>query len=113
MPQLGSCCRLTFLPVVIFNVTRQLRFSSFVTCNWNPFVRSYDNSIVLRISQNYSSFYSETMEQTKYSAARSLEVHGFFVGRVRAFVALFLYLSLVIALVVPAVSSRESKRKVR
>ena len=51
------------------------------------------------------------MEQTKYSAARSLEVHGFFVSRFRAFVALFLFVSLVIALVVLAALLAHEKGK--
>ena len=51
------------------------------------------------------------MEQTKYSAVRSLEVHGFFVSRVRAFVALFLFVSLVIALVVLAALLAHEKGK--
>ena len=42
------------------------------------------------------------MVQTEYSAVRNLEVRGFFVSRVKAFVALFVFVSLVVVLIVLA-----------
>ena len=39
---------------------------------------------------------------TDHSAIPNVEVHGFFVSRVKAFLAVFLFLSLLIALVVLA-----------
>ncbi len=49
------------------------------------------------------------MDQTKYSAVR--EVHGFFVSRVKALVALLVFLSLLIALIVLAVLLAHEKGK--
>ena len=42
------------------------------------------------------------MVQTEYSAVRNLEIRGFFVSRVKAFVALFLFVLLLTVLVVLA-----------
>ncbi|XP_078353224.1 putative flavin-containing monoamine oxidase AofH isoform X1 [Oculina patagonica] len=51
------------------------------------------------------------MDQTKYTAVRNLEVQGFFVSRVKAFVALLLFLSMLIALVVLAALLAHEKGK--
>ena len=51
------------------------------------------------------------MDQVKESTVLDFEVHGFFVSRFRAFVALFLFLSLVIALVVLAALLAHEKGK--
>ena len=51
------------------------------------------------------------MDQTKYSAAQNSGARGFFVSRVKASVAFFLFLSLVVAVVVLAVLLAQEKGK--
>ena len=51
------------------------------------------------------------MVRTEYSAVRNVEVRGFFVSLVNAFLVLFLLLSLVIALIVVAALLAHEKGK--